>query len=175
MGKRIEEEKVKRLQNSEVKVKEIVEEKAEAKIQDKVEASEEVKNQETKEKPMIEEIVEEVKEETDEKLSFNKPSSSLDLERDWRSLPSQSQKAAYLRFIDDAPLTARCFASQLPKYIVDICNTLLVQMSATIEDARLSHELLKEMAKLPRFQVCFTFWLNKSIFNPWWSNVEYSG
>merc|ERR1712035_75285 len=56
-----------------------------------------------------------------EEIKFCKPTSSLDLERVWRSMKTTAQKADYLRFINDAALTARCFTSQLPKYIVDIC------------------------------------------------------
>ena len=37
-------------------------------------------------------------------------------------MKTKAQKADYLRFINDAALTARCFTSQLPKYIVDICR-----------------------------------------------------
>ena len=55
-------------------------------------------------------------------IKFTKPTSSLDLERDWRSMSSTRQKANYLRFINDAELIARCFTAQLPKYIVDICK-----------------------------------------------------
>ena len=95
----------------------------------------------------------------DEKIKFNKPTSSLDLERDWRSM-SQRQKAAYLRFIDDASLTARCFTSQLPKYIVDICSVLSGEMSETKSDARLAHELLKQLSQVPRFSTTMFFLLD---------------
>jgi len=90
-------------------------------------------------------------------IKFTKPTSSLDLERDWRSMSSTRQKANYLRFINDAELTARCFTAQLPKYIVDICNVLLAEMTSTLEDARLSHELLKHIAQMPRFQTTMFF------------------
>ena len=108
-----------------------------------------------KPKPITEvpkvEIVESI-----EEIKFCKPTSSLDLgsgsvikifkvvelltfflkiliffenhykERDWRSMKTKAQKADYLRFINDAGLTARCFTSQLPKYIVDICRLVFV-------------------------------------------------
>jgi len=93
------------------------------------------------------------------KIKFNKPTSSLDLERDWRSM-SQTQKADYLRFIDDATLTARCFSSTLPKYIVDICSVLSDKMTDNVNDARLAHELLKQLNQVPRFATTMFFLLD---------------
>jgi len=112
---------------------------------------------EPKIEPKIEPKSEDVEAVNEPEIKFTKPTSSLDLERDWRSMASTRQKANYLRFINDAELTARCFTAQLPKYIVDICNVLLAEMSSTLEDARLSHELLKHIAQMPRFQTTMFF------------------
>ena len=69
------------------------------------------------------EKVESIKEEV--KTNFTKPTTSFELERDWRSFSNKSTKAAYLKFIDDPISIARYFAPQLPKYIIDICRNII--------------------------------------------------
>ena len=69
------------------------------------------------------EEVESIKEEV--KTNFTKPTTSFELERDWRSFSNKSTKAAYLKFIDDPISIARYFAPQLPKYIIDICRNII--------------------------------------------------
>ena len=59
------------------------------------------------------------------KQNFTKPTTSFELERDWRSFQNKSTKAAYLKFIDDPIAIARYFAPQLPKYIIDICRNII--------------------------------------------------
>ena len=59
------------------------------------------------------------------KQNFTKPTTSFELERDWRSFQNKSTKAAYLKFIDDPMNIARYFAPQLPKYIIDICRNTI--------------------------------------------------
>ena len=69
------------------------------------------------------EEVESIKEEV--KTNFTKPTTSFELERDWRSFSNKSTKAAYLKFIDHPISIARYFAPQLPKYIIDICRNII--------------------------------------------------
>ena len=59
------------------------------------------------------------------KQNFTKPTTSFELERDWRSFQNKTTKAAYLKFIDDPIAIARYFAPQLPKYIIDICRNII--------------------------------------------------
>ena len=59
------------------------------------------------------------------KENFTKPTTSFELERDWRSFQNKSTKASYLKFIDDPMNIARYFAPQLPKYIIDICRNII--------------------------------------------------
>ena len=69
--------------------------------------------------------VESIKETEEVKKNFIKPTTSFELERDWRSFSNKSTKAAYLKFIDDPISIARYFAPQLPKYIIDICRNII--------------------------------------------------
>ena len=69
--------------------------------------------------------VESLKETEEVKKNFTKPTTSFELERDWRSFSNKSTKAAYLKFIDDPISIARYFAPQLPKYIIDICRNII--------------------------------------------------
>ena len=69
--------------------------------------------------------VESIKETEEVKKNFTKPTTSFELERDWRSFSNKSTKAAYLKFIDDPISIARYFAPQLPKYIIDICRNII--------------------------------------------------
>ena len=71
------------------------------------------------------EKVESIKETEEVKKNFTKPTTSFELERDWRSFSDKSTKAAYLKFIDDPISIARYFAPQLPKYIIDICRNII--------------------------------------------------
>ena len=65
------------------------------------------------------------------KQNFTKPTTSFELERDWRSFQNKSTKAAYLKFIDDPIAIARYFAPQLPKYIIDICRNIIKSIIST--------------------------------------------
>ena len=69
--------------------------------------------------------VESIKETEEVKKNFTKPTTSFELERDWRSFSNKSTKAAYLKFIDDPISIARYFAPQLPKFIIDICRNII--------------------------------------------------
>ena len=69
--------------------------------------------------------VESIKETEEVKKNFTKPTTSFELERDWRSFSNKSTKAAYLKFIDHPISIARYFAPQLPKYIIDICRNII--------------------------------------------------
>ena len=71
------------------------------------------------------EKVKSIKETEEVKKNFTKPTTSFELERDWRSFSDKSTKAAYLKFIDDPISIARYFAPQLPKYIIDICRNII--------------------------------------------------
>jgi len=90
----------------------------------------------------------------------SKPTTSFELERDWRSFSNKSTKAAYLKFIDDPISIAHYFAPQLPKYIIDICSVMSSDLSRDLPGSRLSLEILKEISQVPRFKTSLFFLLD---------------
>jgi len=104
--------------------------------------------------------VESLKETEEVKKNFTKPTTSFELERDWRSFSNKSTKAAYLKFIDDPISIARYFAPQLPKYIIDICSVMSSDLSCDLTGSRLSLEILKEISQVPRFKTSLFFLLD---------------
>lgn len=107
---------------------------------------------------IISTIIPDIKEE----FHFVRPNSSFELERDWRSMSQFSSKVKYLHLAEAATLAA-LFAPQLPKFLVDICATLLWHLRAVPDDvgrARFALEMLEEIRKVPRFATALFFLLD---------------
>ena len=98
----------------------------------------------------------------DANLPFNyqQPTNSFELERDWRSMTNYTAKSKYIRLCDTRVI-AGLFAPQLPKFLVDICSTLLFDITAENSNStrRLALELLTEISRVPRFKTALFFLL----------------
>ena len=73
-----------------------------------------------------------------------------------------SSKVKYLQLAEASTL-ASLFAPQLPKFLVDICATLLWYLRAAPDDVgrvRFALEMLSEIRKVPRFATALFFLLD---------------
>jgi len=122
-------------------------------------------NEQTKDQPaelVKKDSLETVKkeEESDEPFNYQAPKNSFELERDWRSIKTYKNKAKYLQ-IGEPHMLAAYFAPQLPKFLVEICTTLLhhVKRESGREAISFSIDFLSAVARVPRFNTALFFLL----------------
>lgn len=102
----------------------------------------------------------EIVEEEDEPFNYQTPKNSFELERDWRTIKTYKNKAKYLQ-LGEPQMLAAYFAPQLPKFLVEICTTLLhhVKGESGREAISFSIDFLSAVARVPRFNTALFFLL----------------
>lgn len=101
-------------------------------------------------------------EEKAEAFHFQAPKNSFELERDWRSMKTLTSKSKYLR-IGPSDMLAAFFAPQLPKFLVEICSTLLHEIQDDLDsigNQRFAIDFLTSISRVPRFSTAVFFMLD---------------